>query len=373
MPTYRYRCGGCGEEFEVWQSFTEDPLHTHDHGCGGELVKVLTPAGIVLKGRASTATTAAPGPASGAAAPATAGRARRVERRRVERRRVERRRRRREAGRQEGRRRRVDVVGWGHDVEWLVVVEQHHVVSEAAPAASSGARARRGGDLRLRRGDLGALPRRPRDLRGRARLPARQRHGADVRRGGRGHDGPRLPPPRDGPPVAHRLPRRAVSDAPRTCSAARSTTARTSSSWPRPLSRCTGRSCTGSGGCATTASPWRCSRTTCASSGTRGAPPSRSTSCSRSSSISSEVGMRKPDPAIYEHTCARLGIAPDVAVFVDDVEENVDRGRGGRARHGALRHRPGGVARRAGRHPHPPRRQDPLTCISSISMGRLPA
>jgi len=50
MPTYRYRCGGCGEEFEVWQSFTEDPLHTHDHGCGGELVKVLTPAGIVLKG-----------------------------------------------------------------------------------------------------------------------------------------------------------------------------------------------------------------------------------------------------------------------------------------------------------------------------------
>jgi len=38
---------------------------------------------------------------------------------------------------------------------------------------------------------------------------------------------------------------------------------------------------------------------------------------------SSEVGMRKPDPAIYEHTCARLGIAPDVAVFVDDVEENV--------------------------------------------------
>ncbi len=50
MPTYRYRCGGCGEEFEVWQSITDDPLRTHDHGCGGELVKVLTPAGIVLKG-----------------------------------------------------------------------------------------------------------------------------------------------------------------------------------------------------------------------------------------------------------------------------------------------------------------------------------
>jgi putative FmdB family regulatory protein len=50
MPTYRYRCGGCGEEFEVWQSIRDDALPTHDHGCGGELVKVLTPAGIVLKG-----------------------------------------------------------------------------------------------------------------------------------------------------------------------------------------------------------------------------------------------------------------------------------------------------------------------------------
>ena len=50
MPTYRYRCGGCGKEFEVWQSITDDPLRTHDDGCGGELVKVLTPAGIVLKG-----------------------------------------------------------------------------------------------------------------------------------------------------------------------------------------------------------------------------------------------------------------------------------------------------------------------------------
>jgi putative hydrolase of the HAD superfamily len=38
---------------------------------------------------------------------------------------------------------------------------------------------------------------------------------------------------------------------------------------------------------------------------------------------SSEVGMRKPDAAIYEHTCARLGVAPDAAVFLDDVEENV--------------------------------------------------
>ncbi len=51
MPTYRYRCEGCGDEFEVWQSITDDALTTHDDtGCGGSVVKVLSPAGIVLKG-----------------------------------------------------------------------------------------------------------------------------------------------------------------------------------------------------------------------------------------------------------------------------------------------------------------------------------
>jgi putative FmdB family regulatory protein len=49
MPTYRYRCGACGEELEVWQSITDDPLTTHE-ACGGDLVKVLSAAGIVLKG-----------------------------------------------------------------------------------------------------------------------------------------------------------------------------------------------------------------------------------------------------------------------------------------------------------------------------------
>jgi len=49
MPTYRYRCSTCGEEHEVWQSFTEEPLKVHDN-CGGELRRVLSPAGIVLKG-----------------------------------------------------------------------------------------------------------------------------------------------------------------------------------------------------------------------------------------------------------------------------------------------------------------------------------
>ncbi len=50
MPTYRYRCERCGDELDVWQAFSEDPLSTHDDPCGGRLVRVLTPAGIVLKG-----------------------------------------------------------------------------------------------------------------------------------------------------------------------------------------------------------------------------------------------------------------------------------------------------------------------------------
>lgn len=38
---------------------------------------------------------------------------------------------------------------------------------------------------------------------------------------------------------------------------------------------------------------------------------------------SSDVGMRKPDPAIYRLTCDRMGIDPARAVFVDDLEDNV--------------------------------------------------
>jgi putative FmdB family regulatory protein len=49
MPTYEYRCAKCGNHLEVFQSFSEDPLTKHD-GCGGKLAKVLSPAGIVLKG-----------------------------------------------------------------------------------------------------------------------------------------------------------------------------------------------------------------------------------------------------------------------------------------------------------------------------------
>ncbi|MBU6213592.1 MAG: HAD family phosphatase [Actinomycetales bacterium] len=40
--------------------------------------------------------------------------------------------------------------------------------------------------------------------------------------------------------------------------------------------------------------------------------------------ISHEVGMRKPDPAIYLHTCEMLGVMPSQCVFVDDLKVNVD-------------------------------------------------
>ena len=42
---------------------------------------------------------------------------------------------------------------------------------------------------------------------------------------------------------------------------------------------------------------------------------------------SSHVGMRKPERGIYELTCARMGIEPDEAVFVDDNLDNVEAAR----------------------------------------------
>src|SRR3954452_20338876 len=49
MPTYVYRCAKCGEQIEAFQSFADAPLTKHEQ-CGGKLTKVLSAAGIVLKG-----------------------------------------------------------------------------------------------------------------------------------------------------------------------------------------------------------------------------------------------------------------------------------------------------------------------------------
>src|SRR5579871_5335546 len=43
---------------------------------------------------------------------------------------------------------------------------------------------------------------------------------------------------------------------------------------------------------------------------------------------SSEVGMRKPDPRIFAHTLAELGVAAERAVFLDDYPGNVAAAEG---------------------------------------------
>jgi putative hydrolase of the HAD superfamily len=43
--------------------------------------------------------------------------------------------------------------------------------------------------------------------------------------------------------------------------------------------------------------------------------------------ISDEVGLRKPDPAIFELVLRRLRLPASAAVFVDDAEPNLDGAR----------------------------------------------
>jgi putative hydrolase of the HAD superfamily len=42
---------------------------------------------------------------------------------------------------------------------------------------------------------------------------------------------------------------------------------------------------------------------------------------------SCELGIAKPDPAIYTYTCEKLGVAPSEALFLDDKIENVEAAR----------------------------------------------
>jgi putative hydrolase of the HAD superfamily len=44
--------------------------------------------------------------------------------------------------------------------------------------------------------------------------------------------------------------------------------------------------------------------------------------------ISAEVGLRKPDEAIYQHALDTLGLAAEECVFVDDIEHNVRAAEG---------------------------------------------
>ena len=42
---------------------------------------------------------------------------------------------------------------------------------------------------------------------------------------------------------------------------------------------------------------------------------------------SSVVGLRKPDPRIYEYACEQMGIAPSQAAFLDDIGRNLKTAR----------------------------------------------
>ena len=50
MPTYEHRCNKCGDHFELFQSFSEDPVKKHGGACGGRVLRVLSPVGIVFSG-----------------------------------------------------------------------------------------------------------------------------------------------------------------------------------------------------------------------------------------------------------------------------------------------------------------------------------
>jgi putative FmdB family regulatory protein len=64
VPTYEYRCTACGQQIEVFQRITEDPLTTCGV-CGGPLRKVFHPAGIVFKGSGFYATDSRSGAKAG--------------------------------------------------------------------------------------------------------------------------------------------------------------------------------------------------------------------------------------------------------------------------------------------------------------------
>jgi putative FmdB family regulatory protein len=49
VPTYGYRCTKCGNQFEVFQRMSDEPIQTCPN-CQGEVTKILYPSGVVFKG-----------------------------------------------------------------------------------------------------------------------------------------------------------------------------------------------------------------------------------------------------------------------------------------------------------------------------------
>jgi len=51
MPTYEYRCGACGHEFERFQKITDDPVRTCPECGEREVERLISPGGgLVFKG-----------------------------------------------------------------------------------------------------------------------------------------------------------------------------------------------------------------------------------------------------------------------------------------------------------------------------------
>src|SRR5690242_11701827 len=49
MPVYEYECQNCGEQFEVMQKFSDEPLTTHTK-CGGTVHRLLSAPALQFKG-----------------------------------------------------------------------------------------------------------------------------------------------------------------------------------------------------------------------------------------------------------------------------------------------------------------------------------
>lgn len=49
MPLYDYKCGKCGQVFEVRQSFSDAVLTTHED-CGGPLERLISAPALQFKG-----------------------------------------------------------------------------------------------------------------------------------------------------------------------------------------------------------------------------------------------------------------------------------------------------------------------------------
>jgi putative FmdB family regulatory protein len=49
MPLYEYQCKECGLQFERRQHFSDDPIEVCPE-CGGVVVRLIQPAGIIFKG-----------------------------------------------------------------------------------------------------------------------------------------------------------------------------------------------------------------------------------------------------------------------------------------------------------------------------------